>query len=280
MLHVEATVAESERIRAAPPAAPSLDDLLMHAWAATINDTHGAARAQFEAILLQHPTSAGAREGAAWMTAAQVMNEPVADAATQLQYAERLIREAQQMRPNSARVHYIKGFVLRAQGRFEEALAALERSLAINHGYTMAHNMIGEVLLRMGRPEEALVSIETMMRLEPTGPNIGFAMASAGLAHLMLGNYDAGADHLRKAIDLKPNLGWPLALLAAAEVLRGNVEAGQAIALEFRRLPSRLPVDRITGGSQARPSFRERIQPVVEAMRIAGIDDTPAVSAR
>ncbi len=278
-MQVQATLAESERVRAATGSTPpSLDDLLMQAWALTVGENPVQARPQFEAILAQYPTSAGAMEGVAVTNAIDVLAFTAADPKGQLETAERLIGEAQKLRPNSARVHYVKGVTLRAGERYEEALVALEHALSLNHGFTHVHAMVGETMMKLGRVEEGLARLDQAMRLSPNDGSFGKWLATVGYGHLLLGRYDESVGFLRRAIDRRPGSAPPLGWLAAAEMLRGNRETAETAAREFRRRAPRGDAGRLLGLTSVPPAYQEQGQRLLDAMRQAGIEASAQAS--
>jgi tetratricopeptide (TPR) repeat protein len=252
----------------------------MQAWALTVGDNPVQARPQFEAILAQYPTSAGAMEGVAVTNAIDVLNYTAADPKGQLEIAERMIGEAQKLRPNSARVHYIKGVTLRAGGRYEDALVSLEHALTLNQGFTHVHAMVGETMMKLGRVEEGLDRLDQAMRLSPNDGSFGLWLTSVGYGHLLLGRYDESAGFLRRAVDRRPGAAAPLAWLTAAEMLRGNREAAETAAREFRRHAPRGDTDRLVGRASLHPSYPEQSQRLLDAMRQAGIDAPAEASNR
>jgi tetratricopeptide (TPR) repeat protein len=52
------------------------------------------------------------------------------------------------------------GFLLREQGRYDEALSAFDRAVEIDPQYTMAWNNRGTTLASLGRYDEAILACD------------------------------------------------------------------------------------------------------------------------
>ena len=110
-------------------------------------------------------------------------------AAADIARAEGLIEQALATSPRSFYAHYVKGPVLRAQGRCEEAILEYETSLALNRNSVGALQGLGWCKLYTGSMEEAIPIAEQAIRLGPRDPTIGFSIrndrngASAAIAH-------------------------------------------------------------------------------------------------
>ncbi len=76
----------------------------------------------------------------------------------------RLILEQE---PENALALYGLGLMRHQQGRDEDALALLQRSLALDPDHAFAHNALGAVLHRLDRPEEARAAFSRALELNP-----------------------------------------------------------------------------------------------------------------
>ncbi|MGZ8209399.1 MAG: tetratricopeptide repeat protein [Burkholderiales bacterium] len=114
----------------------------------------------------------------------------------------------------------------RGAGRLEEALAALERLLAVHPDHAQALAEQGEVLSGLGRFEDAADSFALALAFDPSNPQgwLGYG----GLLR-RAGRLSEAADHLRQAVALSPQSteAW-FELALALNAAGGTVEAAQA----------------------------------------------------
>ena len=108
-------------------------------------------------------------------------------------------------------------------GRFEEAVAFLERAVSIAPGDVPARNALALALQRVGRPAEALEHAEEILKAHP---DLSFVHANKGDALVALGFLGRGqASHLR-ALELDPaNLASVVSLASIASHLGKHEEA-------------------------------------------------------
>ena len=62
-------------------------------------------------------------------------------------------------------------FLLREQGRYDEALSAFDRAVEINPQYAMAWNNRGTTLASLGRYDEAILAYDRAIELNPQDPD-------------------------------------------------------------------------------------------------------------
>ncbi|HJT19345.1 MAG TPA: tetratricopeptide repeat protein, partial [Nitrospira sp.] len=120
------------------------------------------------------------------------------------------------------------GVISQKAGRWEQAIAAYEKALALNPRHAEAHMNLGNVLRDRGRPQEAIESYRRAEALNPSHPEIH---NNLGVALQEFGHTDEAIASFRRALALKPthvealnNLG--LALMEAG-TLRDATEAFQ-----------------------------------------------------
>jgi tetratricopeptide (TPR) repeat protein len=113
-------------------------------------------------------------------------------------------------------VHLAKGQVLRAQNRFNEAIAEYETSLAFNRNLVNADAHIGRCKLFTGSAGEAILLHEQAIRLSPRDPNIDLWYHRIGEAHLVQSQIEDAIFWLERGRSANPAFpahhGW----LAAA----------------------------------------------------------------
>jgi Flp pilus assembly protein TadD len=127
------------------------------------------------------------------------------------------------LRPDLPEAQFNLGVALARLGRFEEAAGCFRRAIAHRPDYTAAHNNLGTALRELGRPGEAEAAFRAVTRLAPDLPQAHFNLGNALKA---LGRADAAEAAYRSALGLKPDYhdaGFNLATLLLA---RGDMAPG------------------------------------------------------
>jgi serine/threonine-protein kinase len=125
--------------------------------------------------------------------------------------AEREVRRAIQLSPNSAVAHFISGLLFADLGRGDEAVAALRRSL----------------------------------RLDPVS---AWNSAIAGFFLCEIDERETGRRQLRKAIELEPDFFLPWSLSSVIDCYEGKFQDALAAAEQGVRLSAGLPMARAYAG--------------------------------
>ncbi len=92
--------------------------------------------------------------------------------------AEELAEQALAAEPRSFRSHMAKGQVLRAQGRFEEAIPEYETVIELNRNTAYAISTLGQCKFFTGSLDEAIPLQQRFIRLSPRDPLIGLGPIS------------------------------------------------------------------------------------------------------
>jgi len=100
------------------------------------------------------------------------------DCAGQATEAEQKARRATELKP-TAHAYTVLGKMLAKQGKNDEALAALQKALALDRRFDMAWAYVGNVELQLGDPVKARDGFERALRINPSNP-----VAEAGLRML------------------------------------------------------------------------------------------------
>ena len=114
----------------------------------------------------------------------------------------------------TARVN--RGNLLRALGRWEDALSSYDDALGIEPGNAEIFNNRGALLADMGRHEEALASYDTAIAIKPEFP--GFIDNRAGLLRIM-GRHEQVAQAYSRLLQLTPDDGHALGHKLYADTL-------------------------------------------------------------
>jgi adenylate cyclase len=152
-----------------------------------------------------------------------------------LQQAEPLLAKALAIDPGNIVAMKTKAAFQRAQGRFDDAIAAALDVIARNPGEPWAYKEVGLSLVYLGRSEEALDWFAKAERFGPRDPGRWSWFEARGQALLLLRRDDEAIRSLRMAIDVNPSYASAHAVLAAAYALAGREsEAHEALA-QYRR---------------------------------------------
>jgi tetratricopeptide (TPR) repeat protein len=124
--------------------------------------------------------------------------------AADLARADALISRALVAAPRYAFAHYVKGQVLRAQNRWEEAIIEYETALASNPNLVVALNGLGWCKLFAGSIDEMIPLMQQAIRRSPRDPQIGVWHGAIGMVHLLQSRIDEAIVWLEKARSASP----------------------------------------------------------------------------
>lgn len=109
-----------------------------------------------------------------------------------------LARKAESIDATSPQVLWSLGFVLNSHRQFADAIAALERAVALSPSYADAFAMLALIHNNMGQPEKAIAFTNKAMDLNPRYTyRYPFLL---GLANYTLGNYEIAVQHLEEVM--------------------------------------------------------------------------------
>jgi len=109
--------------------------------------------------------------------------------------------------PRDQRLAYLAGDWLMQQQRYEQAVAVLERALALYPDYAAALNDVAYGYADTGNFEKAFAAMDRYVALEPDQPN---PHDSYGEILRMAGKLDAALEQYRMSIRIDPNFGSEL----------------------------------------------------------------------
>lgn len=191
-------------------------------------ENHAGARPLFERALALDPGNTHARLGLAEVLVDGVLNGWTGERETDLHRAEQAVAAVLQGDPTHPFGHYLRGETLRARARYEEALAAFDRVLALNPSFARAHAYRGLIHIFLGRAEETEADIAAAFRLSPKDPLVGAWLARDGLAKLHLGRDEAAIPALLRAAAVNPLFDFPHLYLACAYARLGREAEARA----------------------------------------------------
>jgi adenylate cyclase len=235
-LNIELVAAEATR----PTEHPDTLDYILRgraaSWKPQSRDNHAEAISWFERALALDTRSVEAQSWLAIYLASRVLDQMTNSAAADIARAEELAGQALAASSRSPIAHYAKGQVLRAQGRYEEAIPEYETVIAFNRTWVGPISHLGFCKFWTGSIEELIPLHEQAIRLSPRDPNIGIWSFRIGLVHLVQSRTDEAIVWLEKARSAIPAHPNARASLASAYALKGETQRASTELAEAKRL--------------------------------------------
>jgi tetratricopeptide (TPR) repeat protein len=113
---------------------------------------------------------------------------------------------------------------------FERPRLASERAIAHDRNLAMAHSMLAASLFHLGKGSDAVHAPETVLRLDPLGPQFDVFRTTMGLARLLVGQIDEAVDCFSRAREANPRLARAHVGAAIARSTKGNVASARLAA--------------------------------------------------
>ncbi|HYE52388.1 MAG TPA: FkbM family methyltransferase [Azospirillaceae bacterium] len=148
--------------------------------------------------------------------------------------AEEAYRKSVALSPRHAEAQHLLGVACLQQGKYEDAVAAISRAIAIDRKDDYCSNL-GNALLELGRVEEAEKSYRDAIALNPRSAE---AHSNRGTALQQLGRTDEAAEAYLAAMRLRPELAEAPFNLGNILAARGRLEeAAEAYHASLRVRP-------------------------------------------
>jgi adenylate cyclase len=138
--------------------------------------------------------------------------------------------------PDSALAHYVKGQVLFAQSRCEDAIPEYEQAIALDRSRAPAYARLGWCKFLTGSVDEAIPDFEEAIHLSPHEPSIAPWYGRIGVIYLLQSQTDEAISWLEKANSKNARLAFVHAYLAAGYALKGQTERARAELVEAQGL--------------------------------------------
>jgi adenylate cyclase len=130
--------------------------------------------------------------------------------------------------------HVVLGSVYLDQQHYEQALAEMERAVALAPNDALSTAALAEVLSRVGRTEEAVEAAAQALRLKALVADTH--LAGVGAAYAVAGRYEEARAPLQRFLSRYPNILHIHLMLAAVYSELGQVAEARAEAAEVLRL--------------------------------------------
>jgi adenylate cyclase len=196
-----------------------------------------------------------------------------------LDEAEHLISRALTLAPDHIGVLKARAALLRARGRFADAVIANRAVIARNPGEPTAYNELGLSKLYLGATREAVEWFRRADRIAPTDPTRWTWLQGLGRALMQLGEHEEAVEALRQAVESNPGSRRGRAFLAAAEALAGNMPQARRAMAEFTRTDPGMTVSRFVADRSSVPlsaagsAYLRENELVLDGLRRAGMPE-------
>jgi len=194
-----------------------------------------------------------------------------------LDEAEQVIARATALAPNHFEILMGRALLLRARGRFSEALTATEALIGRNPAEPTAYKEMGLNNLYLGRTRDAVRWFRRADVIAPRDPERWTWLQGLGRALMQLGDDAAAVVVLRQALDNHPGHVRGKAMLAAAQALAGDIAGARRQLAEYRALEPDMTVARFAGERSSvppdtvSPIYRSESARISEGLRLAGM---------
>jgi adenylate cyclase len=249
-LNFQLIYAEGARVNRTPPANRDAEDLALQCSAGQFNagpigKEADAAYALCQQALAIDPNNVRALTALGnkfWFPAALgLSSDPKGD----FERADELESKALALDPNDTWAHSLKGWILLAHGRNEEAVAEFERALTLDASFADADVGLGSDYMRLGEFDKSLEYLDKAIRASPHDPWLAHFYGGKAFANFGLKNYDQSIEWARRAIAINPNIAnMHLNLVAALALTDHDAEAREALQ-RYLALPSTGPLKTI-----------------------------------
>lgn len=199
---------QSERERLARHHTRSLEayDLFLRAQALFLARgpaENAQARELYRKALEIDPRFARAYSGLALTHAMDHRLQANAGVRASLDRALELAETARQIDPELAEVHWALGFVHAQARRHREAIAALDRAIALNPSSADAHALKGGIYTYVGEPDQSIAPLRAALRFQPNGGYLVYLLL--GRAYFFLDDSQQALINLREAALRNPS---------------------------------------------------------------------------
>jgi class 3 adenylate cyclase/TolB-like protein len=234
-MDVQLAQAEAARLKRTPAANPDAEDLALQCQSGVqkggyIGKEADAGYHLCEQALAADPNNVRALDWLSNEFYVPVLIGMSADPKADLKRADELVSKGLAFDPNDAGLHADKGFILHAQGRFDESIAEFERAFALDPALVAADGGLGNNYLLRGEFEKSVEYYDKAIRLSPRDPVLPYWYSGKALAHFGLKQYDQAIEWARRSIAGTPNnISAHGALIAAFALSAHQAESHEAL---------------------------------------------------
>jgi adenylate cyclase len=278
LVDIEARRSERER-----SSNPSAVDFAMRGQAIVnrpaSRETMIAARPLFQGALEYDPDNVDALAGLATTYVYEVLNSYYENGREErLRKATALIQRALAIEPRHIVALKIHAALFRAEGLFDDAIAASQVVIAQNPGEPWAYKEVGLSELYLGRFHEALDWFEKADRIGPRDPSRWIWLGAMGRAQFFLGRDKEAIRLLKLSADANPNDARAYALLAAVYASSGGTDDTASALASCLRLRPEMTINRLFADwsvplQATSAAYQRQHERFREGLRIAGMPE-------
>ena len=199
-------------------------------------DNYEQAIRLFEHALALDPQSVEAKSWLAVVLSVRVLDGMTGSRSADVARANELVTQVLAASPRNPLIHVVRGTVLRAQNRFEEATIEYETALATDSNLVSALHGLALCKLLTGSIDGVIPLEERAIRLSPRASDIGWLYFQIGTVHLLQSRTHEAIAWFEKARSALPGVPSFHSRLAAAYALDGDTERAAAELAEARKL--------------------------------------------
>ncbi|MBR0660104.1 winged helix-turn-helix domain-containing tetratricopeptide repeat protein [Neoroseomonas oryzicola] len=201
---------------------------LFHLWGFT-QPGMAEAEAMFRRAVELDPAFARAQGALAYVLLQETVVSERAGREALLEEAMRLSRSAVALDNQDCMNLCVLGRVHAFRHDYEEAIALLEQSVALNPSFAQAHFALGCTKVWSGRAREGIADVERAAELSPRDPHLSSFYATRAFAHITLGEYAEAVEYGRRATRVPNAKAWPYLMLIAALGLMDRIEEARRV---------------------------------------------------
>ncbi|HUP06856.1 MAG TPA: tetratricopeptide repeat protein [Caldimonas sp.] len=227
--------AEREQLAKHYTNSPAAYDDFLHAKALFLvrrPEENDRARAYYAKAIEEDPQFARAYAGLAMTYAMEGRYRHSGDTAATLERAQGLAEAARQIDPDLPEVYWALGFIQVQSQRYEQAVAALQKAIQLNHSYADAYALLGGIYTYTGQAARSIPLLRIALRLNPDGGHLYFLLL--GRAYMFENDLEQALINLREAAQRDPEDMEAHIYLAATLVAAGDPSAAKLEADEVR----------------------------------------------
>ncbi|PTM95180.1 adenylate/guanylate cyclase domain-containing protein [Mycoplana dimorpha] len=244
-LKVRLTRTETDRLFGRHPANVTAHDCFLRGreqvWLHTRTGNINA-RAQMARVIEIDPAFAAAYALSAFAHINDYINGWAANPAEALATGLDLARRAIAMDESLAEGHFVMGVALLWSRRPDEAMAAVERCIALAPSSAEGLLLRAHIEMFTGRPTRSIETIDAYMRLDPVYPEI--ALQFLAEAQFQLRRFDMAAETLRRRLERNPDAPTAYALLASCYGHLGRIDQGRSAWAQVQRTDPGFSIER------------------------------------
>jgi adenylate cyclase len=202
------------------------------------------------------------------------------DPKSDLQRADKLESKALALDSDYTWAHDLKGTVLRAEGRAEEAVVEHERALALDPSNVDAAGQLGMDYPFLGEFGKSLEHLDKAIRASPYDPALAYWYGDQARDNFGLKRYEQAIELARKSIAIKPDYNqFSHRILVAALALTDHEAEARETLQRYLALPSTGPLKTIAAikasfqSQQGDARFVEMNERAYDGLRKAGMPE-------